>query len=310
VVTNYTPEAASDYPVIGIYYFFNIGLVSVSVGASVCVLNLHFRGHRKSRVPKWVKKMLMMKSEIESPAIDKNINDSPNEEGASIIITTNNNKKQSNRTPSRNNNIIISQNNHICNNLTQLSRTKGYILYNNKNELNKIQNRTISPNMNGNIGSPIFIKNPYNQLRNENHCNYNNNINQLNYKTIEIIKEIPNRNSDTIKNLNSIQITHQTNKNNKDLKNNQIKIDNSTNQLLEKIFKLIKQSLKMLEKNREKVALNQSVYDEWKEVATRVDFILFIVSATVVFTSPIALFGRFYLRDKLPQSLTCECNSR
>ena len=46
VVSNYTPEAASDLPVIGVYYIFNIGLVSVSVGTSVCVLNFHFRGHK------------------------------------------------------------------------------------------------------------------------------------------------------------------------------------------------------------------------------------------------------------------------
>ena len=296
--------------------------MSVSVGASVCVLNLHFRGHRKSRVPKWVKIVLLMKSELNAPTSDKTQSEMENEDGSSLIITTNNAKKQSNRTPSRNNNnMIISQNNHVYNNLSQLSKNKGYILYNSKNELNSIHNRTMSPTMNGNIGSPIFIKNPYNQLKNENHCNHfnnnsnnNNNFNnQLSYRTIEIVKEIPNRNSDTIKNnMNSIQITHQSNKNkvNKDTKNSQIKIDNSTNQLLEKILKLIKQSLRMLEKNREKVAMNQSVYDEWKEVATRVDFVLFIVSATVVFTSPIALFGRFYLRDKLPQSLTCECNLR
>ena len=41
---------------------FNIGLVSISVAASVCVLNFHFRGHRQSKVPKWLKRLLFIDS--------------------------------------------------------------------------------------------------------------------------------------------------------------------------------------------------------------------------------------------------------
>ncbi len=45
VVSSYTPDAArAGIPVIGIYYIFNIGLVSFSTAASIYVLNLHFKG--------------------------------------------------------------------------------------------------------------------------------------------------------------------------------------------------------------------------------------------------------------------------
>ena len=50
VVSNYTPEAASELPVIGVYYTFNIFLVAIALSGSVLVLNLHFRGHRLNRV--------------------------------------------------------------------------------------------------------------------------------------------------------------------------------------------------------------------------------------------------------------------
>ena len=62
-MTNYTPEASSDLPVIGVYYLFNILTVSISIALSVAVLNLHFRGHRKYRLPDWIKCVLFMNSD-------------------------------------------------------------------------------------------------------------------------------------------------------------------------------------------------------------------------------------------------------
>ncbi len=50
VVSNYTPEAASELPVIGIYYTVNIIIVALSLTASVFILNLHFRGHKQNKV--------------------------------------------------------------------------------------------------------------------------------------------------------------------------------------------------------------------------------------------------------------------
>ncbi len=50
VVSNYTPEAASELPVIGLYYTFNIFMVSLAITGSVFVLKLHFRGHKIGKV--------------------------------------------------------------------------------------------------------------------------------------------------------------------------------------------------------------------------------------------------------------------
>ncbi len=57
VVSNYTPEAAAELPVIGVYYTFNILMVALSLTVSVLVLNLHFRGHKKNRIPEWTKRL-------------------------------------------------------------------------------------------------------------------------------------------------------------------------------------------------------------------------------------------------------------
>jgi hypothetical protein len=53
IVSNYTPEATSELPVIGVYYTFNIFLVSLSLAGAVFVLRLHFRKptSSKHRVP-------------------------------------------------------------------------------------------------------------------------------------------------------------------------------------------------------------------------------------------------------------------
>jgi hypothetical protein len=78
VVSNYTPEAAADLPIIGVYYTFNIIQVALSVGASVCVLRFHFRGHKPNKLPILIKKILFMKnsnnvanSKLESNKRDK-----------------------------------------------------------------------------------------------------------------------------------------------------------------------------------------------------------------------------------------------
>lgn len=71
VVSNYTPEAASELPVIGnlkllrlfkfihktkfnlkigVYYTFNIFLVAFALSGTVFILKLHFRGHKLNKV--------------------------------------------------------------------------------------------------------------------------------------------------------------------------------------------------------------------------------------------------------------------
>ena len=45
VVSNYTPEAAAELPVIGVYYAFNIIMNAISLFGSVIILRLHFNKH-------------------------------------------------------------------------------------------------------------------------------------------------------------------------------------------------------------------------------------------------------------------------
>lgn len=92
VVSNYIPESTSSYPIIGVYTMFNIGLTSISVGASVFVLKLHFRGQNIKSVPKLIKKIfcidLKMESDIKKLTRFKNM----------LIKTKSNNKNiQSNK---------------------------------------------------------------------------------------------------------------------------------------------------------------------------------------------------------------------
>lgn len=66
-------------PVVAVYYIFNIVLVSISVKASVHILNINFRGSHKDekRVPNWLKKILFIKKKNETANqndAEKNVN--------------------------------------------------------------------------------------------------------------------------------------------------------------------------------------------------------------------------------------------
>ncbi len=55
IVSNYTPEASFELPLIGKYYACNIFIVSFSLAGAVLILRLHFRGYKTNRVPKWIR---------------------------------------------------------------------------------------------------------------------------------------------------------------------------------------------------------------------------------------------------------------
>jgi hypothetical protein len=61
VVSNYTPESASELPVIGVYYTFNIIMNAFSLFGSVTILRLHFKKHSKTPVPRWIKSILLIR---------------------------------------------------------------------------------------------------------------------------------------------------------------------------------------------------------------------------------------------------------
>jgi hypothetical protein len=62
VVSNYTPESASELPVIGVYYTFNIIMNAISLFGSVIILRLHFKKHSKTPVPRWIKSILLIRN--------------------------------------------------------------------------------------------------------------------------------------------------------------------------------------------------------------------------------------------------------
>ncbi|UJR35489.1 hypothetical protein I4U23_028243 [Adineta vaga] len=61
VISEYTPKASSTLPIIGIYFNVNLILVLISVVLTVVVLNFHYRGPKKSRVPAWCRRIVMGK---------------------------------------------------------------------------------------------------------------------------------------------------------------------------------------------------------------------------------------------------------
>ena len=87
-----------------------------------------------------------------------------------------------------------------------------------------------------------------------------------------------------------------------------IRINGLTKKLLETILKLIRQSIELLDKNREKKECSKVVVDEWKEVATRVDHILFFIATATIIISPIILFHKFFFRTQ-PVFLGCGCDT-
>ncbi len=59
LITEYTPKAAKTLPIIGLYFNINLILVLVSVILTIIVLNFHFRGPKKRRVPKWMRHLII-----------------------------------------------------------------------------------------------------------------------------------------------------------------------------------------------------------------------------------------------------------
>ncbi|KAL7667939.1 hypothetical protein ACOME3_008662 [Neoechinorhynchus agilis] len=59
LISNYTPKASENLPIIGIYFNINLILVLISVVMTILVLNVHFRGPKSSPVPGWIKKYVI-----------------------------------------------------------------------------------------------------------------------------------------------------------------------------------------------------------------------------------------------------------
>ncbi|CAH8483428.1 unnamed protein product [Schistosoma turkestanicum] len=59
LLENSIPSASSSFPLIGNYYCINMTLVTLSTFLCLIVVNLHFRGDRRTEVPFWLKKLAL-----------------------------------------------------------------------------------------------------------------------------------------------------------------------------------------------------------------------------------------------------------
>jgi hypothetical protein len=87
-----------------------------------------------------------------------------------------------------------------------------------------------------------------------------------------------------------------------------LKSDEKYRSELQKIFELVRHSTRSFDKIRMRKKNVQSIYDEWKEIAHRCDFLLFIIASTVIISAPIMLFGKFIInRDVNIQTENHKC---
>ena len=99
--------------------------------------------------------------------------------------------------------------------------------------------------------------------------------------------------------------------NNKFKRDNSFEITGENRELIEKMLKLTKHANKLLEKNYFRKGMKLAINEEWKQVARRVDFILFILHSTIVIAMPIYLFGKYILVNSALDNngRTCECKT-
>ncbi|XP_067936865.1 neuronal acetylcholine receptor subunit alpha-10-like [Watersipora subatra] len=54
LVTEAMPPTSESLPLIGIYYFITMGIVSMATGLTVCTLNIHHKGVQGKTIPVWI----------------------------------------------------------------------------------------------------------------------------------------------------------------------------------------------------------------------------------------------------------------
>lgn len=245
---------------------FNIGLVSVSVGTAVCVLNFHFRGHKVSAVPLWLRKVLLIKNAQKQHQLDQ-------EKINELLANTNSTSQMNNLAKYHTRVIQLPDEQLDRRNFIYLNETKFYSKKNNKH---------MSTSTCG----------------------------KYNIKAIDIINDDDSDNERihyTFPKTFKSDVSDQNNNNNNLTRSDK---DTGTKDNIEKILKLLKRSTRLLEKTRLKDKNIHIIYDDWKEVASRIDLILFIIASTVVICTPIGLFGKFLIRDETFKShnITCGCS--
>ena len=64
-----------------------------------------------------------------------------------------------------------------------------------------------------------------------------------------------------------------------------------------KIMKMLRKCTAIIENESHKLKLNETLNYEWKEAARRLDFILFIISLSIIVSTPIYFFAPYLLED-------------
>ena len=83
---------------------------------------------------------------------------------------------------------------------------------------------------------------------------------------------------------------------------------------LDKLLRSIKRLLKINEKSEKNHKFRDAIFEEWKEVARRLDLVMFVTTLLIVMAVPLFLFGKFAFRaDSLTlvqANSTCNCAIR
>ncbi len=87
---------------------------------------------------------------------------------------------------------------------------------------------------------------------------------------------------------------------------NQPVVQRQINANIENMLKITKLTAELYERNYVKTSLKQIISDEWKYVAARFDFFLFLFALLIVIGTPILLFAR-YLKEDFYSDLKCGC---
>ena len=211
-------------------------------------MNLHFRGHKYSPVPDWIKKLLFINTT----------------EDIGINLIKIKNLKKGFRSTALNNTSTLSLKAledyyHLNNRKKTFAKGKVF----NESHLSKKPKHDHVPNdSNGKI---LYL---------------NNNSSN---KTVAKLKNSSNGS------MNPLSDQHLINAN------------------IEKILKITKLSAELFERNYVKTVFKQIISDEWKYVAARFDFFLFIFALFIVIGTPILLFGKYAKRD-FYKDLKCGCD--
>ena len=246
----------------------------MSVATSVCVLNLHFRGHKYSPVPNWIKRVLLIKTiednginQIKLRRIKKEIRANSRPQGG-LHATFN--------ASSRNFSCMNGQN------ISMSSKAKYKMA---KIISSKVENGEISKcfeSSTNNSNSAI--------IPNSEHT-HRNRRKMLSKSDPQYEVSLQSEMSNNILDENS---------------RNNCKSHIDMN--MEKILKITKWCAELYERNYFKTVTKQLVSDEWKYVAARFDFFLFIFALFVVVTTPILLFSKYW-RRQLDMDAKCGCEN-